>query len=505
MIKNLYPAANATQRSKPDLKGNEKQLLKILMLEDDVNDAELLQVYLNASSLHCKSTVVSCKKDYIEKLNAEEFDIILSDHNIPNFNSLEALKIRNENKLHIPFILVSGTIPEEYAVTILKEGANDYILKDRPHRLIPAITEAIKKQKAISDKILAEEELKKINERLRLVGKATADAIWDWNIITHEVTRGEGFEILFGYKLSEIGTDQNSLSEHIHPDDKDKIMESITDVINSKNENWAREYRYQKADGSYSIVMDKGIVIRDENGAAYRMVGAMQDITHIRQLEMEILEQRFYHQKQKTEIAFQAQEEERHNIGKELHDNINQLMAFSKMMIDTARKSPEMRDMCIDKSYEGINLAIEEIRKLSHSIVQPAFSDQLSFVDAVNQLVEDINLCNKIDIKVNIPLNGPLKKSSEKVKLTFYRIIQEQLNNILKYSQATSASIELSAQKKVFRLTISDNGVGIKAGKKLNGIGLTNISSRAELLSGSMQIISSPGKGCTVIVEIPFK
>ena len=506
MFENSYPSTPVNGKIKTNLKGQEKPVLRMLMLEDDPHDAELLDIYLKTStSFKVNCTVVSCRKDYINRLTNEEFDIILSDHNIPQFSSLEALKVRNEKTPHTPFILISGTIPEEYAVTILKEGANDYILKDRPHRLISAITEAIKKQKAIADKIKAEEELKKINERLRLVGKATADAIWDWNLQTNEVTRGEGFEILFGYKLKEIGTDLNSLSGNIHPEDKEMIMESIHEIVMSKNDNWSREYRYRKADGTYSIVMDKGIVIRDENGKAYRMVGAMQDITHIRKLEMEILEQRLYHQKQKTEIAFQAQEEERQNIGKELHDNINQLMAFSKMMIDTSRASPEIRDLCIDKSYEGITQAIEEIRKLSHSMVPPSFSEHFTFVDAVNQLVEDIKLCNKIEINVKITLTSALKKAGENVKLTFYRIIQEQLNNILKYSHATQASIELNAHKKVFRLNITDNGVGMDMDKKVNGIGLTNISSRAELLSGNMQIFSSPGSGCKLEVEIPFE
>lgn len=484
---------------------NHEKALQVLMLEDNENDAELLGMYLKSSPLNVKSTLVSNKQDYINALKNNEFDVILSDHNLPQFSSLEALRIRNETKFHIPFILVSGTIPEEYAVTILQEGANDYILKDRPQRLVTAITEAIKKQKALSDKLLAEQELIQINERLKLVGKATADAIWDWNILTNEVFRGEGFKNLFGYTFNDNKTDLNFWTENIHPDDIERVKAGINNFLKSKRTNWQDEFRYIKADGTCAMVLDKGIVLRDKNGNPYRMVGATQDITHVRQLEMKIQEQKLNHQKQNTEIVILAQEEERKNIGKELHDNINQLMAFAKMMLDTARNSPEIRDVCVNKSYEGINMAIEEVRKLSHTLVPPTFSDAKHFIDAVNDLVANIHLAGKINIAVDMAANLRDKLTDKKIKLTFYRIIQEQINNILKYSKATCATIALQITHNKYRLIISDNGIGINLGKKQNGIGLRNIESRVEVHSGTMKIISAPGEGCTLKIEIPFK
>lgn len=484
---------------------SEKRELSLLMLEDNENDAEFLQLYLRDSVLNVNCTLVTNKQDYIKALEEKEFDVILSDHNIPQFGSLEALNIRNEKKFHIPFILVSGSIPEEYAVTLLQAGANDYILKDRPQRLMTAITEAIKKQKALSDKILAEKELIKVNERLKLVGKATTDAIWDWNILTNEVYRGDGFESLFGYKLSGTSRDLNFWVNNIHPDDVARVKHGMDKFLKSKKINWQDEFRYINADGTLAMVLDKGIVLRDENGNAYRMVGATQDITHVRELEMKIHQQKLYHQKQNTEIAIQSQEQEKNNIGKELHDNINQLLANAKMMIDTARNAPDIHDLCIGKSYEAIVMAIDEVRKLSHTLVPPTFDEGNTFIDAVDNIVEDINLSGKLDITVNIPTNGRFQLSDEKIKLTFYRIIQEQLNNILKYSKATKASINLLVSKKEYLLEISDNGVGFDSNTKAKGIGMRNMANRVELLSGTMEIISAPGEGCTIKAVIPFK
>lgn len=492
----LDPASNSIENKKE---------LRILMLEDSEYDAELIQMYLKQATVKIETKLVTNKKDYIKALELEEFDVILSDHNLPQFSSLEALKIRNKKKFHVPFILVSGAIPEEYAVAILHEGANDYILKDRPQRLITAITESIKKQKAITEKIEAQQELVKTNERLRLVGKATADAIWDWNLVTNKVIWGEGYTTLFGHTIADLPQDVSTWTKHIHPEDLSQIYEGITNMIYNTSETyWVDEYRYLKADGKYAIVIDKGIVLRGDDGTPYRMVGAMQDITKIKELEREISEQKLNHQIRNTEVAIQAQEEEKKSIGKELHDNINQLMAFSKLMLDTARNSPDIKEICIDKSYDGIIMAIEEVRKLSHSLAPPAFNEENKFIDAVNELVYTISLSGNLEIVVNIPTNAQFKLSNEKIKLTFYRIIQEQLSNILKYANATKGSITIKIIKNVCQLIIADNGVGFDSTKNRKGIGLRNMASRVEVHGGKMDIISAPGKGCTLKIEVPF-
>ena len=90
------------------------------------------------------------------------------------------------------------------------------------------------------------------------------------------------------------------------------------------------------------------------------------------------------------------------------------------------------------------------------------------------------------------------------IKLMAYRIVQEQVNNIIKHSGATIAEVKLAVSKKMFNITVKDNGVGFDAKRKSNGIGLSNITSRAELHNGKVDVVSSPGKGCTLKVSLPF-
>lgn len=131
----------------------------------------------------------------------------------------------------------------------------------------------------ITEQIRAEEKLIKSNERYDYASKATFDAIWDWDLKTNHRYWGEGFKILFGYETESQPGNISVWSDHIHPDERERVTKGVYTALNNKETNWADEYKYIKADGTYAYVTDRGIIIRDENGEAIRMIGAMQDST----------------------------------------------------------------------------------------------------------------------------------------------------------------------------------------------------------------------------------
>ncbi|GAB3904469.1 hypothetical protein GCM10028803_33950 [Larkinella knui] len=115
------------------------------------------------------------------------------------------------------------------------------------------------------------------NELFELLTRATRDAVWNWNLQTNTVWWSEGYTTLFGYPVSaEVGT--NSWHDYVHPDDKDRIITGINHVIHHGGSNWADEYRFRRADGSYATIYDRGYIMH-RDGEAVRMVGSMQDIT----------------------------------------------------------------------------------------------------------------------------------------------------------------------------------------------------------------------------------
>jgi PAS domain S-box-containing protein len=142
----------------------------------------------------------------------------------------------------------------------------------------------------VTDKVASRNAILESNERYEYVTKATFDAIWDWDIAADFIFWGEGFESLFGHKLSQLKSKSTELTEYVHPDDYQKVMESIRGVIISGENNWFEEYRYKKGNGDYAYVVNKGVVIRDSKGYALRMIGAMQDVTKQKENEKKLIE-----------------------------------------------------------------------------------------------------------------------------------------------------------------------------------------------------------------------
>jgi len=125
------------------------------------------------------------------------------------------------------------------------------------------------------------------NERFEKVAEATNDAIWDWNILENTLYWGAGLKNLFGYEFEKTTPTLETWTNHIHPEDREWVLQSIYGALEKPNQSdWIAEYRYQKNDGTFSDVVDKGIVIRDEKGNPIRMVGAMNDITERKNFEI---------------------------------------------------------------------------------------------------------------------------------------------------------------------------------------------------------------------------
>jgi PAS domain S-box-containing protein len=129
-----------------------------------------------------------------------------------------------------------------------------------------------------------EKALKTSNERFEFAAEATSDVIWDWNLETNVVYYSRNMEELFGH--DKYGLNEDNLPfyfENVHPDDRERVVLYPEQVKFGTMHNWSQEYRFKKADGDYAVVLDKGVVVRDENGLGKRMIGAMQDITTIRE------------------------------------------------------------------------------------------------------------------------------------------------------------------------------------------------------------------------------
>jgi signal transduction histidine kinase len=214
-----------------------------------------------------------------------------------------------------------------------------------------------------------------------------------------------------------------------------------------------------------------------------------------------LIRQQLNSQKQITEAAIIGQEKEKEAIGKELHDNINQILASVKLYLDTAIRNEDIRDELLQKSRENVNIAIDQIRKLSHSLIAPPLTE-ISLREAVSELVTELNVLAKFKVSLNAEhLNEILLNDNKKLML--YRIIQEQITNIIKHAKANHVDITFNSLPSMLILTIEDDGIGFDPSVKAKGIGLRNIENRISYYTGKVDIHSARGKGTSMTVYLP--
>ena len=261
------------------------------------------------------------------------------------------------------------------------------------------------------------------------------------------------------------------------------------------------EIEFLRSDGSTFTGEMVHSHFKDADGQC-KMMLLVRDITLRKEMEKRLLTEQKRYQRRLTKQIISAQEREREKIGHELHDNVNQILTTVKLFLDMAHKTPDMREQLLPKSIGHIQECINEIRHLSHELSAPTLGTQ-SLLDSVKALVETVQATGRFAIDFNVEhYHTTLEKDQ---RLAIYRILQEQLNNIVKHANAAAVVVRLSQTEDSTHLLIKDNGRGFTAAQKRGGIGFNNMRSRAKVFGGEIWIDSSPGHGCTVRVSIPIK
>lgn len=351
----------------------------------------------------------------------------------------------------------------------------------------------------VADKYAVEKQLRQANERLLLLSRASTNAIWEWDMQTGHIFRNDALMDMIGYH-SEDTKGLTWWFRRIHPEDRDRVSDKVKDSTDKGQLSWEDEYRFKCADGTYKHMLDKGYIVY-ENGLPVRMIGSLQDVSDLKKLESDLVREKLEHQKNISETVIRVQEKERTRIGHELHDNVNQILSTAKLFVDMLTPGSEEERSLKEKSTDYLMNAIEEIRKLSRELVTPQLKNK-TLVESIQQLIDDITVSTTLQICFTFDHNIELLGTGQKV--TLFRIIQEQIKNILKYSKAVQTDILLLCREDQVHLSIRDNGVGFDLTQPVKGIGLSSIQERARFYNGELKITSSPGLGCTLDVFLPL-
>ncbi len=359
-----------------------KQRLKILHLEDMSADAEMVERELRKANIQFDKLLVSNRTDFVNALTRFSPDIILSDHSLPSFDSHEALFIVKEMGIKAPFILVTATVSEEYAVNIIKEGAYDYILKDRLQRLPNAVISAIYHFQLEEERKEAINILRSSERKYKLIFESNPMPMWMFSRSESGIIDvNEAATMHYGYLREDfLRMRPSSLSA-----DGDMAAVYTPGV-----------FRHKRSDGSLIMV---DIATHDVvyEGQPVVLVLA-NDVTIKMHAEDELARYRAQQQKIITETSIQVQEKEREEIGKELHDNINQILASTKLYLEHAIE--EQNGNCpelLERSHRNVSRAIEEIRQLTHKLVAPSLG-AVSVLHAIKELADNINDVSPVKI-----------------------------------------------------------------------------------------------------------
>jgi two-component system cell cycle sensor histidine kinase/response regulator CckA len=259
-----------------------KKVVRVLHLEDNENDRFLVEEMVRADGLDCTFTAVQTRGDFETALHQGGYDLILSDYSMPAFDGLSGLAIAHELSPKTPFIFFSGTIGEDSAVKSLKNGAVDYVIKQRPHRLVPAIRQALRN---VQEHALLQQTEEKNREQAELLDKAT-DAILVCDLNNRIVYWNQSAERIYGWTAVEaIGRDIMELLFHGKP--SPQIQEVIKSV--DKRDEWTGELQELAKDGRPIIVQCRATLIRDKNRQPKSLLFINTDITEHKQLEEQFL------------------------------------------------------------------------------------------------------------------------------------------------------------------------------------------------------------------------
>jgi signal transduction histidine kinase len=262
-----------------------------------------------------------------------------------------------------------------------------------------------------------------------------------------------------------------------------------------------KRWRHQKKNGD--IILVEVTFYRVTYMGKTAMQAQINDVTEKIQLETKLADQQKLRQQEITRAVIRAEEKERRYLGGELHDNINQVLATVKLYLDLCMERHEKKEELIRKSSKNVQTAIEEIRKLSKKLISP---DQKtgSLSELLKELVDEISFASPIHFTLDIK-ELEEERIEEDLKIAIYRIAQEQLKNILNYAEAKSVRIQLHTENEKLILVIADDGKGFNLSAARSGVGITNMTSRAEAFNGKVKIDTAPGRGCTMKIEFNLK
>ena len=381
--------------------------------------------------------------------------------------------------------------------------------------------------KDISLRKIAEEQIKQSNERFTNVVKATNDAIWDWDVENDTLYWGEGFKNIFGIEYGFVAPTESTWLKYIHPDDIERTLHNFNETIaDPTKQNWIFEYRFRNAVNNYVYVIDRAIIIRNNNGEVTRVVGAMIDITYRIEFENSLRKLNEQLDERAKQLAISNTELEQFAYIAS-HDLQEPLRMVSSFLTQLEKKYANQLD---DKAKKYIDLAVDGSKRMRQIILDLLEFSRVGRIHAteekinLNELVKDsIKLIQKIIEEKQVEIKVDKLPIITSYRSPLIQVFQNLITNSIKYSkEGIQPKIRINCTEKTtyYQISITDNGIGIDSSyfekifvifQRLHardeysgtGMGLAIAKKIIENLKGSIWVESVVGKGSTFYFTLP--
>ena len=481
--------------------------MRVLMVEDSADDAELTLNVLREGGFDVDCLRVETAEAMQEALIDGNWDVVLSDYNLPRFSAGAALSVLKGSGLDIPFIIVSGCIGEEAAVGLLKVGAHDFVIKGSASRLVPAVRRGLLEAETRRQFQHAQAELEKSEARFRAIASNLPGMVFQF-------LRQTDGAILFPYasdgSRALLGLDPPALQDSpalfmdlIAPEDKLSYDQSMAgSATNFTTWNWeGRIMRGAEKDIKWiSLRASPRQTSREE----ILWDGIMADITQNKLADIELKRSR----EQLAELSSYLQkvkEEERARIAREIHDDIGGMLTAIKC--DTlwcTSATPRDPKFCREKAAaidSLVDSVIDSTRRIAMDL-RPSILD-CGIVAAVRWQAKEFHAHSAIPCQVSCDPDE-IRLDAER-SVAIFRIFQETLTNISKHAKASEIRVTLAEAGGWMVLEVADDGGGItdRDMAKPQSFGIRGMRERCHHLGGNLRFTSASGKGTCVTIRIP--